>query len=320
MTREQAIALLSQLTRDTLGVFGGHAAVALGVTRKQLHLLCRAELIERMHPDTYRLVAVAPSHLQSLRAALLWAGSGAVAAGRSAGEVYGLEGVGAIVPEVAVPRRVRRRSPHVTTFRTDDRRSLMIRHHRGVPVTGVEATLLALARQLNAAQLEVACEDARRRRLTSIPALRAYLDRFGGRGRSGAAKLRALLDELDPANPSRSTLEVMTRRLLVAHGLTGFVREYPITDGGRTYRYDFAFLRERVILETNGRRWHDDPSDYEADHEKWSVPGRYGFRIVFATWAGVTPNGEQLVRELRASLSPRPPSLRSGRPCGSRSR
>jgi hypothetical protein len=37
-----------------------------------------------------------------------------------------------------------------------------------------------------------------------------------------------LLEQLDPVHPSRSTLEVKTRRLLVAHGFDGFVREFPL--------------------------------------------------------------------------------------------
>jgi hypothetical protein len=36
-----------------------------------------------------------------------------------------------------------------------------------------------------------------------------------------------LLDEVDPAPLSRSTLEVKTRRLLVANGCTDFVCEFP---------------------------------------------------------------------------------------------
>jgi hypothetical protein len=46
-----------------------------------------------------------------------------------------------------------------------------------------------------------------------------------------------------------------------------------------------------VILETNGRRWHDDPADFERDQEQWSVPARHGFRLVFATWAPDPPPG-----------------------------
>jgi very-short-patch-repair endonuclease len=173
----------------------------------------------------------------------------------------------------------------------------------GLPTTGVEATLLRLAHELDGEAFEIACEDARRRRLTSIPALRRYLERHARRGRPGVAGLRRTLDALDPEHPARSALEVKTRRLLVAHGLDEFQREFPLEWKGRTYRYDFAFPSHRVILETNGRRWHDDATDYERDNEKWSVPARRGYRIVFATWDKVDCRPGELIDELRAAMS-----------------
>lgn len=179
----------------------------------------------------------------------------------------------------------------------------MIRDLAGLPTTGVEATLLRLAHELDEEAFEIACEDARRRRLTSVPALRRYLERHATRGRPGVSLLRRMLDELDPAHPARSALEVKARRLLVAYGIDDFIREFPLEWKGRTYRYDFAFPTRRVILETNGRRWHDDATDYERDNEKWSVPGRCGYRIVFATWSKVDRRPEELIDELRAAMS-----------------
>jgi len=115
--------------------------------------------------------------------------------------------------------------------------------------------------------------------------------------------MRRLIDEVDPVHAARSTLEVKTRRLLVAHGIADFIREFPLEWNGRRYRYDFAFPRQRTILEANGRRWHDDPTDYEHDNEKWSVPGRLGYRVVFATWNKVTTNPEQLIHELVTTMA-----------------
>jgi very-short-patch-repair endonuclease len=179
----------------------------------------------------------------------------------------------------------------------------MVRQRRGLSVTGVEPTLVALASSLPAEAFEIACEDARRRRFTSVPALRSYLERHGGPGRPGIAALRQLLDELDPVHASRSTLEVKARRLLVAHGFDDFVREFPLEWNGRTYLFDFCFEKRRVIFETNGRRWHDDSTDYEHDNEKWSLPGRHGYRIVFATWEKVTRDPDLLLSELTATLA-----------------
>ncbi len=179
----------------------------------------------------------------------------------------------------------------------------MIRLHRRIRVTGIEATLLALGATLDPEAFEIACEDARRRRLTTVPALRAYLDRFGRRGLPGVTATRALLEVLDPLHASRSTLEVKTRRLLEANGVGDHVRELPLAWQGRTYRFDFAFPTHRTILETNGRRWHDDPADYEGDNEKWSVPGRHGYKLVFATWHKVVRRPGVLVEELRRTLA-----------------
>ena len=105
-------------------------------------------------------------------------------------------------------------------------------------------------------------------------------------------------------HPAASTLEVKTRRLLVANDLTDFVREFPLAWNGRKYRYDFCFERRRTILEVNGRRWHDDSADYEHDNEKWSVPGRHGYRIVFATWEKVTHKADALLQELEGPSPP----------------
>ncbi|MCU1429072.1 MAG: hypothetical protein JWL83_3072 [Actinomycetia bacterium] len=266
-------------------------------------MLVQAGVIQRVLPDTYRMTAVAESPEQRLQAALFWAGEDAAAAGRSAAQVYGLEGVTADRPEVVVPRASGARGKTVVVHRPENPATSMVRQHRGFQVTGIEATLLALAETLDDEAFEIACEDARRRHLTSVPALQAYLDRFGRAGRPGVAALRRLLRELDPMHPSRSTLEVKTRRLLAAHRVPDFVREFPLEWNGRTYLYDFAFARQRTILETNGRRWHDDPADYEDDNEKWSVPGRHGYRLVFATWAKVTKRPEQLLSELAATLA-----------------
>ena len=109
----------------------------------------------------------------------------------------------------------------------------MIRTVRGLRVTGVEATLVRLAHVLDDEALEVAYEDARRRQLTSIPAMKAYLARYARPGQRGLASIRGVTAQVDPAHPSRSTLEVKTRRLLTANGLTDFVREHPLAWDGR---------------------------------------------------------------------------------------
>jgi hypothetical protein len=303
MSHERGLTALAASSRTNGGIFRGDDAVSHGISRDRLTTLRRTGAIERVLPDTYRFAGTPASHLTALRAALAWAGDDAAAYGVSAAAVYRLEGIPASRPEIVVPRGRRLRADGVIVHQSDDRAALMIRRHDGIRVTGPEATLRSIARHGPGEALEMACEHARRRRLTSVAAVRTYLERHGRSGRPGTTALRRLLTALDPVNASRSALEVKTRRLLVANGIDDFVRELPLDWRGRTYHFDFGFTESRVVLETNGRRWHDEPEDFEFDNEKWSVPARRDHRMVFATWRKVVRTPDEFIDEVRAALS-----------------
>ena len=107
--------------------------------------------------------------------------------------------------------------------------------------------------------------------------------------------------------PSDSKLEVLTSRLLRAHRwIPRPERQYSLTWNGITYRFDYGWPRRRVILETNGRAWHDDPADFEYDQQKWSVPALHGHTLVMATWSKVTERPDELLAELAAALGIQP--------------
>lgn len=303
MPQSRALANLQTAAAPSHGVFSAHCAADLNVGPKQLLRLTNSGVIERVLPGTYRFGSVPPTFEQAVAAALVWAGPGAAAAGRSAAMLYKLDGITTSKPEIALPHGNRKRHPKVQVYSTTRNDALNLRQIRGLRATGIEATLVRLAYIVNAQQLEIVCEDARRRRLTTVAALGAYLNRFGEQGHRGVAPMRRLLKQLDPTTAARSTLEVITRRLLVDAGLPRFTREFPLVWRGRRYFFDFCFEAQRTILETNGRRWHDDPNDYEHDNEKWSVAGRHGYKLVFATWNKVTTQPDALIAELTATLA-----------------
>ena len=80
MTPERPIAVVTRLASSTFGTFRGRAAVDNGVSRTQLATLLAHGAIERVFPDTYRLIAAPRSHEQLVCAALLWAGDDSAAA------------------------------------------------------------------------------------------------------------------------------------------------------------------------------------------------------------------------------------------------
>jgi hypothetical protein len=204
MPKVGALSTLTRLAEPQGGVFRGKDAQREGVTRERLGSLVRQHVIERVHPDVYRVCAVATSSRQRLLAALLWAGDAAAAAGRSAGELYRLDGVKADTPEIVLPHEVRGRRSGITVYHGDTR-ALMIRTVDGIRVTGVEATLMRLASVLDAEQFEIACEDARHRADPRAP--RAARPRAPGQlaagGHDRSPPGRARRRRLRPRVPAR---------------------------------------------------------------------------------------------------------------------
>ena len=68
------------------------------------------------------------------------------------------------------------------------------------------------------------------------------------------------------------------------------VREYRFCPG-RRFRFDWAWVRERVALELEGGIWtggrHTRPRGYERDCEKYSLAAILGWRVIRATPAMV---------------------------------
>ena len=70
MAQESPLSRVTRLGESNLGIFRGRAAVDAGMSRKQIAALVADGVLQRVHPDTYRIVAVAKSSEQDLRGAL----------------------------------------------------------------------------------------------------------------------------------------------------------------------------------------------------------------------------------------------------------
>ena len=304
MPQEAVITTLSRLSARSLGVFRAEGATALGVTTNQLARLSRQGVIERMHPSTYRMTAVTPSSAQRLHAALLWAGDCAAVAGRSAGELYRLEGVRAPQPEIVVPHHRRGRMTGMTVYHGDPA-ALMVRRVAGFRATGVEATLLCLAHLFDGEAFEVACEDARRRRLTSVPALRAVprplrAPRATGRRTDAPDAVRARSQAsgaIDPGSQDPAAARRPRHHRLRA-GVPTRVERPHLPLRLRVHRRARDPRGQRPSLARRRGRLRTRPGEVECAR-------RRGFRIVFATWDTITRRPQEFVDELLRA--PRPP-------------
>jgi very-short-patch-repair endonuclease len=75
--------------------------------------------------------------------------------------------------------------------------------------------------------------------------------------------------------------------------------QYWINVNGTWYRVDFAWPELRLILECDGRRYHD----FESDRERWSALAGDGWRIIYATWRDVCRSPEAFVERVQTALN-----------------
>ena len=121
----------------------------------------------------------------------------------------------------------------------------------------------------------------------------------GVRGRH-AHRLRRVLGLGDPA--AGSALESVLRVRFVLAGLTGWETQVVIRDlrGRHVLRTDFCFPGERLVIETDGRRWHQDAvRDQRVDNALVVA----GWRVLRLSWAQVVHEPEATVALVRQALA-----------------
>jgi hypothetical protein len=160
---------LLELAARQHGLITHTQARGLGWSAAALRRLIQSGSWIRMLPGVVRSVATPVSFRQTAMAAVLWASSGAVASHVTAARLWRLDGATDLDRriDVTIPRRLDRRSDIVTVHRSTD----LPRSDRdaidGIAVTSATGTLVDLAGVVPVSVLELAAEDAFRRRLTS---------------------------------------------------------------------------------------------------------------------------------------------------------
>jgi hypothetical protein len=156
--------------------------------------------------------------------------------------------------------------------------------------------------------LQRAVDEAAVTRQLDLSVLDAVVARHAGHHR--AARLRAALDGYRPGTTlTRSDLEERFLALCAAHGL-------PRPDVNRTVaglEVDFLFAAARLVVETDGWRFHGTRAAFERDRHRDAALARADFRVLRFTH-------RQLEREPSAVAATVAAASRSGsRRAGSRS-
>jgi len=269
-------ARLARRAEEQHAVATGAHLRALGLSNEQIEYRLRAGRLHRLHQGVYAIGHRDITLHGRFLAAVLAVGADAVLSHRSAAVLWGFAPKpwaqdGTI--HVAVPRRPRQREGlriHSLTALDDH---AWTRRHR-IPVTTAARTILDLARQESDRTVKRALGQAQVDRRVSVPQLRQEAVKTKHRG----GKRILLLTGKGP-RPTRSGLE--DRMFDLCDALT---KPRPKSNARvEGFEVDFHFEQQRVIVETDGGRYHRSEEQREADRAKQAHLEATGYRVLRIT-------------------------------------
>lgn len=180
----------------------------------------------------------------------------------------------------------------------------------GLPVTTPTRTLIDMSRYVGPARLGSMIDDAVRRRLSSYEELAARHAELARSGRNGIRTVAAALADRPTGAPvPGSPFESIIRRLLIDSGVAVPLLQHPVVCDDITYLLDLAWPALLVAVECDGFRFHRTQEQLEWDDRRRTELGRRGWLVHHVTWRQYRRDPDELVAEVRRSLS-----LRSGGP------
>lgn len=275
----------------------------LGFGERAVHHRVATGRLHRVHQGVYAVGHSLLTREGRWMAAVLACGPEAVLSHRSAAALWGLRQDGRSRVDVTAPGR-RGRMPigieahRHGSLRADDRTSV-----NGIPCTSIARTLLDLAGVVSARELRNAITQAEVLGVFDLRAVRGLIAR--SRGRRGIARLRRALDEFDPGMEyTRSELERRFLSLCARKRLPRPEVNAPLDIDGEPIKPDFLWRKARLVVETDGRRFHDTAVAFEKDRHRDQQLLVAGWRVVRCTWRQVVDEPAELAQTLRELLQP----------------
>jgi len=246
-----------------------------------------------VHPGVYSLGHAGLTLRGRFLAAVKACGHGAVLSHRSAAVLWGLlrwdEGW---LPEVTVPTGHTRKIPGIAIHRT--RVPFEVIRFDAIPVTTPARTLVDLSSMLPFKPLRRAVREAMALKRVTVRELVAI------GGRKGGAKLTEIL--ADGYVPTRTELEDAVHDVIRRGGFIDPVVNRDMIVGGRRTRPDFLWPDHHLVVEADGRAWHDHRLAREDDAEKQARLEAAGYRVLRVTWQQAIAHPEQTIARLRAAF------------------
>lgn len=293
--------LVAELASHQCGVFARFQLLLLGIHPNLIDRRLAAGHWVRLAPGVYGLPGHRDTWDRQLWVTYLAAGEKSFVSCESAAAQYRVDGFPKKELSVTVPHPQNLRVAGATVHQT----RFMPRHHwvnlYGRRTTTLARTLVDLAATTSRLRLDRAYESA----LLTDHLTHAKMTRCFGElllpGRKGLTKLASILDERGPGFvPAASELERMLFDVCDSVDLEP-VRQFPLPGRGDITGFvDAAFVEAKLILEADGRRWHDRVASQGKDRARVNTAARVGWQTLRFGYEELTadPDGEaETIRE-----------------------
>ena len=171
----------------------------------------------------------------------------------------------------------------------------------GLPVTTLPRTAVDLAAVISRHRLGKVVEEMIVTRSVRAASIGAVLSRIRRSGKRGVRHLELTLDDLGPGiEIARSVLEPRLDDVLQHAGLDGPSREHPLPSmsGDRGF-VDRCFPEARLIIEADGRRWHERRAAMADDRRRDLEAAQLGYLTLRLTYEQLTEEPFATARAIR---------------------
>jgi len=240
------------------GVVARRQLLALGFGARSIEHRIERGRLHRVARGVYAVGWPGLNQRRRWMVAVLGCGEGAALSHRSAAALWEIGGERQGRVDISVRRRCELHPPGLRVRGRPTLAAEDIWDRDDIPVTSPARTLVDLATELGPVAVERAVNDADKRDLIDPEALRKALDRYGGE--PGIRALRGLLDKLT-FHLSDSDLEIYFRPIASSAKLSPPLSKQFVNG----FEVDFFWPRLRLVVETDGLRYHRTPSAQARD-------------------------------------------------------
>lgn len=234
----------------------------------------------RLHPYHRGIYALVPKAalppLAAEQAALLAIGPGAVLSHRTAAAMWGVARRDPTTVDVIAPRQ-RRNRPGIRVHRSADLTTRDVRTKERLTLTSPYRSILDLAPELSARELEYAVSQALSAKLITDAEARTLIDEPTITRREAERRLKALIKNAGLPTPQMNV------------AVAG-------------WEVDFSWPDKLVAVEMNGFRFHGHRQAFEDDHRKVLALQQAGIHVIRISWRQLVDEPELVVASLARAL------------------